>query len=473
MAFYELVIGLEIHLKLNSVKKLFCGCQNVQDFTDLSPNTHICPVCTGQPGALPVLQQSALEIALKLGKLLNCKVQEQSNFDRKSYFYPDLPSGYQITQFFKPTMIDGVFSCYTDNEFSISKDICIRDAHMEIDTAKTSRDGDEVLIDWNRSGTPLVEVVTEPDFRSTDEVIGFLKELQKSCQWNGVSDAQLEAGQMRCDVNISIRPLGSQTLGTRTEMKNMNSFSAIRRAIEVEYARQSHILTTWGEVSQETRGRDDAKSESYVMRSKEDALDYRYMPEPDLPSLAITHQMREELALIPTLSPYICITDLKEKYQFSKEYINTLIGDKDMLVLFQDGVRDGYDPKIIMQWLAGPVAKRMNVSQDSFASLQLLYNYFTDFLQVVRENTIPPTAIKQLFEAMLDTGKSPSVLINELGLGGMSDEALMVIVKDICAQYPAELVDPRKQGFLIGQVVKASGGRADARRVPDFIKNFI
>ncbi|MEY3197691.1 MAG: hypothetical protein RL023_332 [Candidatus Parcubacteria bacterium] len=204
---YELVIGLEIHLKLNSTTKLFCGCKNIQEFDDLSPNTYICPVCTGQPGALPVLQQSALEIALRLGKILNCQIQEQSSFDRKSYFYPDLPSGYQITQFFKPTMIEGTFSCFTDNEFTISKDIGIRDAHMEIDTAKTSREGDEVLIDRNRSGTPLVEIVTEPDFRSADEVIGFLKELQKSCQWNEVSDAQLEAGQMRCDVNISIRPI--------------------------------------------------------------------------------------------------------------------------------------------------------------------------------------------------------------------------------------------------------------------------
>jgi aspartyl-tRNA(Asn)/glutamyl-tRNA(Gln) amidotransferase subunit B len=239
---YELVIGLEIHLRLKSSSKLFCGCSNVHDIDDLQPNTHICPFCTGQPGALPVLQLPALTLALKLGKLLHCDIKQYSSFDRKSYFYPDLPSGYQITQYYEPTCVDGQLACYIDNEFSQSKSIRIRDAHMEIDTAKTTREGDEILIDRNRSGTPLVEVVTEPDFRSADEVIGFLKELQKSVQWNDIADAQMEAGQMRCDVNISIRPQGSQTFGTRVEMKNMNSFSAVRRAIEVEYARQIELL---------------------------------------------------------------------------------------------------------------------------------------------------------------------------------------------------------------------------------------
>lgn len=310
-----------------------------------------------------MLQQLALTIALKLGKILHCNIQEWSSFDRKSYFYPDLPSGYQITQYFKPTMIDGMFDCFIDNEFSISKSIRIRDAHMEVDTAKTTREGDNILIDRNRSGTPLVEVVTEPDFRSADEVIGFLKTLQKSCQWNAISEAQLEAGQMRCDVNISIRPQGSQSFGTRVEMKNMNSFSAIKRAIEVEYARQIQLLDAGMEVSQETRGRDDAVSESYVMRSKEDALDYRYMPEPDLPPLHMSHQMRSELEGFSLLDPYSLTKDLKTQHQFSKEYINSLLGDKEMFLFFQDAVRDGFDPKLVMQRLAGPVAKRMNEQQ--------------------------------------------------------------------------------------------------------------
>jgi aspartyl-tRNA(Asn)/glutamyl-tRNA(Gln) amidotransferase subunit B len=473
MTIYEIVIGLEIHVKLASKYKLFCTCENVQDFDALEPNTHICPVCTGQPGALPVLQQEPLELALKLGKLLQCEIKQYSSFDRKSYFYPDLPMGYQITQFHDPTMINGRYSFYADKEFTDLKSVRIRDAHMEIDTAKTTRIWEDILIDRNRSGTPLIEIVTEPDFRSADEVVGFLKALQTSLQRNGISQAQMEAGQMRADVNISIRPVGSDTLGNRVEMKNMNSFGAVQRAIALEYERQVMVLQSWWTIDQETRGRDDASSTSYVMRSKEDAMDYRYMPEPDLPVLVLSDALLQRVGDVTLIHVEQEITKLRDTYQFSKEYINTLINDQSMLQTLHRVTADGHDPKVAMQRLAGPVAKRMNEQLCTYDDIGLSYEHLLAFLQLIQENKLPPTAYKQLFAVLLDSGKHPATLVSALGLEGMSDDELLVIVQDICAKYPAELADPRKHGFLIGQIVKASSGKADARKVWAMIQKMV
>ncbi|USN54408.1 MAG: hypothetical protein H6765_07735 [Candidatus Peribacteria bacterium] len=246
-------------------------------------------------------------------------------FDRKSYFYPDLPLGYQITQQWKPTCIDGEVACWVDPEFSVQKLIRIRDAHIETDTGKSVSQDGKVWLDYNRAGSPLVEVVTHPDFRSADEVVAFLKELQRIARYNDISDADMERGQMRVDVNISLRPLGEESYRTRVEMKNMNSFSAVRRAIEWEVARQTAIYAAGQEVAQETRGWDDAKSESYVMRSKEDAMDYRYMPEPDLPPLELELHHIDALRAAGIVSPFALIQTYKETYGFNKEFINGLI----------------------------------------------------------------------------------------------------------------------------------------------------
>ena len=250
---YQLTIGLEIHLKVKSPNKLFCQCPNEQNFDTLLPNTNICPVCTGQPGALPTLSYEPLFKALLLGKALNCKINPVSTFDRKSYFYPDLPMGYQITQLYHPTNIDGQVTFFVDDEYSTEKTVGIRDAHIESDTAKMIHDGGQALIDFNRAGTPLVEIVTDPDFRSAEEVSSFIKELQKRAKYNDISDADMDKGQMRVDVNISIRKSEEDPYGTRVELKNINSTGMIRRAIQHEYDRQIAILESGKKLDQATR----------------------------------------------------------------------------------------------------------------------------------------------------------------------------------------------------------------------------
>jgi aspartyl-tRNA(Asn)/glutamyl-tRNA(Gln) amidotransferase subunit B len=339
-----LTIGLEIHIKLNTPNKMFCQCQNEQNFETLTPNTHICPVCTAQPGALPTLSKEVVEKALILGKVLNCKVNEYSQFDRKSYFYPDLPMGYQITQLYTPTNVQGQVSFFLNN-YTEEKTVHILEAHMENDTAKMIHNGSSALLDFNRAGTPLVEIVTNPDFSSTDEVVEFLKELQRLMRYNDISDADMEKGQMRCDVNISVRKNESDPLGTRAEIKNINSFGMVKRAIEHEQARQEAIYEKGETFSQQTRGRDDAKGESYLMRSKEDALDYRFFPEPDLPQLRINDETLKRLSEQEVEIPYTIIKTFKEDYGFNKEYINALIGDKEVLHYFNAMIAANKDAK--------------------------------------------------------------------------------------------------------------------------------
>ena len=327
-----LTIGLEIHIKLKSINKMFCQCKNQQNFDDLLPNTNICPVCTGQPGALPTLSEEVLEKALMLGKALKCKINEISTFDRKSYFYPDLPMGYQITQLYHPTNTQGQVSFFLDN-YTNERTVHIQDAHMENDTGKMIHDGGQALLDFNRAGTPLVEIVTLPDFRSAEQVVEFLKELQRIVRYNDIADADLEKGQMRVDVNISLRKSETDPFGTRAEIKNINSFGMIKRAIEHEQARQEKLYEAGETFSQQTRGRDDTKGESYLMRSKEDALDYRYFPEPDLPPLKIDDIRRTRLKEQAITIPHNIIKQFNN-YGFNKEYINGLISDKAILDYF-------------------------------------------------------------------------------------------------------------------------------------------
>lgn len=284
---------------------------------------------------------------------MQCHLNDVSTFDRKSYFYPDLPLGYQITQQWRPTCVDGEVSFYADKEFMQLKTVRIRDAHIEIDSGKTiqaclpGQDGDAVAIDFNRSGTPLVEIVTQPDFSTAEEVVAFLKELQRIARLHDLSDAEMEKGQLRCDVNISLRPEGANRLGTRVEMKNMNSFSAIQEAIQHEVLRQTDVLDMDGVVDQETRGRNDPAHMSYVMRSKEDAMDYRFMPEPDLPPLVLDGHQVDELRTQLQELPVTTVTRYRQEYGFNKEYINGLLSDIAMQEYFESCITDGYDPKLV------------------------------------------------------------------------------------------------------------------------------
>ena len=465
---------------------MFCQCQNEQNFETLTPNTHICPVCTGQPGALPTLSEEVLHKALLLGKVLHCKINEYSQFDRKSYFYPDLPMGYQITQLYKPTNIQGQVSFFLNN-YTQEKTVHILDAHMENDTAKMIHNGSSALLDFNRAGTPLVEIVTNPDFSSTDEVVEFLKELQRLMRYNDISDADMEKGQMRCDVNISVRKSESNPLGTRAEIKNINSFGMVKRAIEHEQARQEAIYEKGESFSQQTRGRDDAKGESYLMRSKEDALDYRFFPEPDLPQLHIDEEIMKRLSEQKVEIPYTIIKTFKEDYGFNKEYINALIGDKNILNYFTSCLSSftkGGDPtgsedlaKQIAKRICWPIGARMNEQMKTIQELPFSQETFEKFLEVAQEGKIMESQLKIIMDEMLATGKNPEEIIKEKWFDAPNmDQNELESIVDTVLQENASIVEQYKwgktttMGFFVGQVMKKTWGKVNPKAAQEVIE---
>lgn len=473
---YETVIWLEIHLKLNSPNKLFCQCSNEQNFDNLEPNSNICPVCTWQPGALPVLSKEPLMKAIQLWLVLDCAIAPRSTFDRKSYFYPDQPLGFQITQQEAPTCIDGEVSFYVDKEFTELKTVAIRDAHIETDTGKSTRVWEKVLLDFNRAWTPLVEIVTQPDFRNSEEVIAFLKELQRRAQFNHLSDAQLESWQMRVDVNISVRPEWQQEYGQRVEMKNMNSWSAITRAIEVEVASQIEILENGWTVGQETKMWDDATKTSRVMRSKEDAMDYRYMPEPDLPALDVSEALIADIRTLWVCNVTNLITTYKKEYWFNKEYINALIADVSVNQWFTNAVAAGYAPKLVATTLVWPIARELNDKQISIEGLEFSYDWFVDYLEAQKSWTITAQQAKTVIKEMIANWDQVQSIIDHHGFKPVTDDEIKTWIEEILTQKPElreQLAagDMKPLGFITGQVMKKSGGSADARKIKQLITN--
>jgi len=469
-----LTIGLEIHIKLKSKTKIFCQCENQQNFETLLPNTHVCPVCTGQPGALPVLTQDALRKSLLIGKALNCTINKISSFDRKSYFYPDLPMGYQITQLYHPTNTNWRVSFFLNN-FTEEKSVGILDAHLECDTAKMIHNGGEAMIDFNRAGTPLVEVVTGPDFSSSDEVVEFLKELQRIVRYNDIADADLEKGQMRVDVNISIRKSLDAPLGTRVEIKNMNSFSAIKRAIENEQARQTEIYETNADFFQQTRRRDDSKGESFLMRSKEDALDYRYFPEPDLPALILDEKILNELDKQTLEIPYTTIKIFKEQYGFNKEFINGLIWDKTTLDYFL--ARENINPRTAAKWICGPIAARRTENFAEISELAFTPKQFDTFLQIAAKWEILESQLKVIMDEMIATGKDADLIIKEkwFDAPAINTEEINQIIDTVLLENPS-IVEQYKGGktttiwFFVGQVMKKTWGKINPQTAASLVE---
>jgi aspartyl-tRNA(Asn)/glutamyl-tRNA(Gln) amidotransferase subunit B len=470
----ETVIWLEIHLKLNSVTKLFCGCANVQEFDSLTPNTHVCPICTGQPGALPVLQPEALDKAILLGLALQCTIRDESFFDRKSYFYPDLPLGYQITQQWKPTCVDGTVDFWVDKEFTEMKSVRIRDAHIETDTGKTNQVDGGVALDRNRAGTPLVEIVTHPDFRSSDEVVAFLKELQKIARLHDISDAELESWQMRCDVNISLRPAGHDWFGTRVEMKNMSSWSAIADAIHHEQIRQEQILEMGGIIDQETRGWDDANKVSYVMRSKENATDYRFMPEPDLPVVRLELHHVDQIRLQCKELPVRTIERFKRDYGFHKEFINGVMVSVMMQTYFESFIADGYDPKMVATRLVWPIARRCNENEKDVDALPFSRDVLALFFDCLNNGKLTAQTGKSVIQEMIQTWVWPLEAMEKLGIRAISPEQIDGWLDQIFSEKPELLADLKAGNmkplwFITGSVMKMSGWSADPQMVKERI----
>ena len=465
---YETVIGLEVHVELATKTKIFCGCST--QFGG-APNTHTCPVCTGMPGSLPVLNRQVVEYALAVGLAANCQINQYCKFDRKNYFYPDNPQNYQISQLYLPICHDGWVEIETPS--GTKKRVGIHEIHMEEDAGKLIHDEweDCSLVDYNRSGVPLIEIVSEPDMRSAEEVIAYLEKLRLMIQYLGASDCKLQEGSMRADVNLSVREAGSSALGTRTEMKNLNSFKAIARAIEGERARQIELLEEGKKVIQETRRWDDNKESSKAMRSKEDAQDYRYFPDPDLPPVVISDAWIEKVkARQPEMR-----TEKMARYQ--SEFglpaydAGLLTSSKHMADVFEETAALCGRPKEASNWLMVEAMRLLKEREMDAEEMRFSPAHLAGLIQMVEKGTISRTVAKTVFEEIFARDVDPEAYVREKGLGVVSDEdTLKGVIEEIYEANPQSVADykggkERAMGFLVGQTMRAMKGKADPAAV--------
>lgn len=462
---YEVVIGLEVHVELNTATKIFCNCSTA---FGAAPNTHVCPVCTGMPGVLPVMNRMVLEKAVKAGLATNCTITQQCKFDRKNYFYPDLPKAYQTSQLYLPICRNGYVEIDTADG---TKQVRIHQIHMEEDAGKLIHGDAATLIDYNRCGVPLLEIVSEPDMCSAEEVLAYLEKLKATMEYLNVSDCKMQEGSMRADVNLSVRRVGDTELGTRTETKNMNSFKAIARAIEYEIFRQIEVLEDGGTIRQETRRWDDNKGVGYAMRSKEDAHDYRYFPEPDLAPINISDETLEAIrGTIPEL-PDQKRARYVEEYKLSAYDAGQLTRSRHLAEIFEQTVRLCGQPKEAANFLLGDCMRLLNQDGKEPADLRLAPEKLAEIIKLVQAGSINKTTAKAVFEKVYAEDIDPVAYVKENGLEMMSDDGeLDQLVADIIAANPKSVADYQSGkkaaiGFLVGQVMKATKGKADAGKV--------
>lgn len=472
---YETVIGLEVHVELATKTKIFCGCST--EFGG-APNTHTCPVCTGMPGSLPVLNKQVLAYAVAVGLATDCKITRYCKFDRKNYFYPDNPQNYQISQLYLPICRDGKVEIETE---SGKKFVGIHEIHMEEDAGKMIHDegSDYSLVDYNRSGVPLIEIVSEPDMRSAEEVIAYLEKLRMLIQYLGASDCKMQEGSMRADVNLSVREVDSLEYGTRTEMKNLNSFSAITRAIAGERARQIDLLEAGEKVVQETRRWDDNAGKSYAMRSKEDAQDYRYFPDPDLVPIVVTEEF---LADIKAKQPEFRedkIARYKEEFDIPEYDIDIITGSKHMADIFEETVALGAQPKKVSNWLMVETLRLLKENNMDPEDIRFSPKHLAGLIKLTDAKAINSTVAKEVFEEMFKNDIDPEKYVEEKGLKTVSDEgALRKTVEEVIANNPQSVEDYRNGkekaiGFLVGQTMKAMKGKADPGMVNQLLKELL
>ncbi len=469
---YEMVIGLEVHVELATKTKIFCGCST--EFGG-APNTHTCPVCTGMPGSLPVLNKQVVEYAMAIGLAANCSITQTCKFDRKNYFYPDNPQNYQISQLYLPIARDG----YVEIESGgVKKKVRIHEMHMEEDAGKLVHDewDDTTLVDYNRSGVPLVEIVSEPDMGSAEEVISYLEKLRMIIQYLGASDCKLQEGSMRADVNLSVREAGSETLGTRTEMKNLNSFKAIARAIEAERERQIELLEEGKPVIQETRRWDDNKESSYAMRSKEDAQDYRYFPEPDLVPIVISD---EWITQVKARQPELRSEKLeryKKEFDIPQYDAEILTGSKKMADIFEAATAICGKPKKVSNWLMVETLRLLKENSMEQEDIPFSPENLAKLVNLAEAGTINSSVAKEVFEKIFSRDIDPEKYVEENGLKTVNDEnALKAVIEKVIAENPKSVEDykggkDKAIGFLVGQSMKAMKGKADPGMVNQMLK---
>ncbi len=472
---FETVIGLEVHAELSTESKIFCGCST--EF-GAPPNTHTCPICLGHPGVLPVLNKKAVEFAMKAALALNCEIAEESKFDRKNYFYPDLPKAYQISQYDQPIGENGWLEIEVDGQ---TKRIGITRLHLEEDAGKSihAEGGYGTLVDFNRVGTPLIEIVSEPDIRSPEEARAYLEKLKAILQYCQVSDVKMEEGSLRCDANISLRPVGQKEFGTKTELKNMNSFRNVQRGLEYEQERQREVLLEGGTITQETRRWDESSAKTVTMRGKEEAHDYRYFPDPDLVRLQISREWVEEVrATIPEL-PDERKKRYTEQYGLSGYDAGVITSSLETADFFDQAVATGADAKAIANWIMGDLMGYLNANDLELKDVKVTPEGLGELVKLIQKGTISSKIAKTVFKEMVESGKDPNVIVEEKGLVQISDEGeLTRIVEEVVANNPQSVEDfkagkDRAIGFLVGQVMKATKGKANPQMVNELLRKTI
>lgn len=468
---FEAVIGIEVHAELSTKTKIYCGCEN--SFGG-EINTHCCPICTGMPGTLPKLNGKVVEYAIKAGLAMNCGIEKNSKQDRKNYFYPDLPKAYQISQFDLPLCHDG----YIDiNVNGGKKRIGITRIHIEEDAGKSLHDvvPGKSLMDYNRCGVPLIEIVSEPDMRSVEEAGEYLETLKSILKYIGVSDCKMQEGSLRCDVNVSVRPVGQKEYGIRSEMKNVNTFSGALRGIEYEIKRHTDILKAGGTITQETRRWDDAKGESLPLRSKEDAQDYRYFPEPDLMPIVTSDETIEEIRkTIPEL-PHVKRDRYVEEFALPEYDASQLTEERSVAEFFEKTIKCGASPKAASNWIMGDIFRIMKEKYVGIDEINVTPENLAAMIEQIDKGVISNTAAKQVMEEMTKTGDAPTDIIERLGLKQVNDEnAILDIIHTVFEANPQSIADykggkDRAVGFLVGQVMRLSKGKANPAAVNKLI----
>jgi aspartyl-tRNA(Asn)/glutamyl-tRNA(Gln) amidotransferase subunit B len=469
---FETVIGVEVHAQLRTNSKMFCGCGTT---FGLSANSQTCPVCLGLPGSLPVINRTAVEMAVRAGLALNCTIAGNNQFARKNYFYPDLPKGYQISQYEFPICQHGWIEI---RDGSGTKQIRVRRAHLEEDAGKniheTGTSGSR--IDLNRAGTPLLEIVTEPDMRSADEVVAYLKGLRDILMYLDVCDGNMDEGSFRCEPNLSLRPLGQKEFGTKVELKNINSFKYVKDAVEYEIKRQTKVLNEGGKINQETRLWNIERGETAVMRSKEEAHDYRYFPDPDLVPLKLDDEWIEGFrANLPEL-PAVRTKRFVSDYGLPEYDATVLTASKNMADYFEVCVKQFDQPKTVSNWVMGELMRELNSSGTDISASPVTPERLVSLLQMVDKGIISLKVAREIFPEFYNSGKTAELIVQERGLTQVSDEgALAKIIEEVLGKNPgqvAQFKEGKQQvlGFLVGQVMKASGGKANPGKVNELLK---
>ncbi len=474
---YETVIGLETHAQLLTESKMFCSCST--KFGN-KPNTNICPVCTGQPGSLPVINKKAIQLAIKTALALNCTINHESVFARKNYFYPDLPKSYQISQFEKPLAEHGYIEVEVNGEL---KRFGITRVHLEEDAGKLVHKGSAgikganySLVDLNRTGTPLMEIVSEPDMRTPEEAKAYMEEVAKILRYLEVCDAKLEEGSMRCDANISIRPMGETKLGTKTEVKNMNSYKSIQKALEMEVIRQTEVVSEGGKIVQESLLFDEASGTMSSMRSKENSHDYRYFPDPDLLPLKVDDKFIDDINKTLVELPIDKYKRLMEQYQIPAVDAQVLISSRELSDYFEEAAKLSNEPKLTVNWLIGDATAYMKANNLTISQTKMTPALLAELVEIVKKGTISGKVAKDILVKILETGQSPKKLVETSGATQISDEGALVEIaaKVIAANAPS--VDAYKAGkeaalkFLIGAMMKETKGRANPKIAEELLK---